>query len=103
MQVRVSKGADYRYIPRQRFAALPWYECESVKPILTRPTGSLVMGSPAAVIAMTCIIRSAGELTALFTPIQDLTEMEMSPNSCTDATTLAAFSSRDLAKVAFRF
>jgi len=24
MQVRVSKGADYRYIPRQRFAALPW-------------------------------------------------------------------------------
>jgi len=25
MQVRVSKGADYRYIPRQRFAALPYY------------------------------------------------------------------------------
>jgi len=31
MQVRVSKGADYRYIPRQRFAALPWYQCKSVK------------------------------------------------------------------------
>ena len=32
MQVRVSKGADYRYIPRQRFAALPWNQCESVRP-----------------------------------------------------------------------
>jgi len=31
MQVRVSKGADYRYIPRQRFAALPWNQCESVR------------------------------------------------------------------------
>jgi len=31
MQVRVSKGADYRYIPRQRFAALSWYQCESVR------------------------------------------------------------------------
>jgi len=30
MQVRVSKGADYSYIPRQRFAALP---CESVRPL----------------------------------------------------------------------
>ena len=33
MQVRVSKGADYRYIPRQRFAALSWYQCESVRPL----------------------------------------------------------------------
>jgi len=33
MQVRVSKGADYRYIPRQRFAALPWNQCESVRPL----------------------------------------------------------------------
>ena len=33
MQVRVSKGADYRYIPRQRFAALPWNQCESVMPL----------------------------------------------------------------------
>jgi len=31
MQVRVSKGADYRYIPRQRFTALPWNQCESVR------------------------------------------------------------------------
>ena len=34
MQVRVSKGADYRYIPRQRFAALPWNQCESVRPLI---------------------------------------------------------------------
>jgi len=33
MQVRVSKGADYRYIPRQRFAVLPWNQCESVRPL----------------------------------------------------------------------
>jgi len=33
MQVRVSKGADYHYIPRQWFAALPWYQCESVRPL----------------------------------------------------------------------
>jgi len=33
MQVRVSKGADYRYIPRQRFAALQWNQCESVRPL----------------------------------------------------------------------
>ena len=33
MQVRVSKGADYRYIPRQGFAALPWNQCESVRPL----------------------------------------------------------------------
>jgi len=33
MQVRVSKGTDYRYIPRQRFAALPWNQCESVRPL----------------------------------------------------------------------
>jgi len=26
-------GADYRYIPRQGFAALPWYQCESVRPL----------------------------------------------------------------------
>jgi len=37
MQVRVSKGADYRYIPRQRFAALPWYQCESVRPLAVEP------------------------------------------------------------------
>ena len=29
-RLRVSKDADYRYIPRQRFAALPWYERESI-------------------------------------------------------------------------
>jgi len=33
MLVRVSKGADYRYILRQGFAALPWYQCESVRPL----------------------------------------------------------------------
>jgi len=33
MQVRVSKDADYRYMPRQRFAALPWNQCESVRPL----------------------------------------------------------------------
>jgi len=37
MQVRVIKGADYRYIPRQRFAALPWYQCESVRPLAVEP------------------------------------------------------------------
>ena len=31
--MRLSKGADYRYIPRQRFAALSWYECEPVGPL----------------------------------------------------------------------
>jgi len=33
MQVRVCKGADYHYIPRQRLAALPWNQCESVRPL----------------------------------------------------------------------
>jgi len=33
MQVRVSKSADYRYVPRQGFAALPWNQCESVRPL----------------------------------------------------------------------
>jgi len=54
MQVRVSKGADYRYIPRQGFAALPWNQCESVRLLAVetgKPTGSLVMGTPAAVMA----------------------------------------------------
>ena len=31
--MRLSKGADYRYIPRQRFAALSWYQCEPVGPL----------------------------------------------------------------------
>jgi len=33
MQVRVSKGAHYCNIPRKGFAALPWYQCESVRPL----------------------------------------------------------------------
>ena len=33
MQVRVNKSADYSYIPRQGFAALPWNQCESVRPL----------------------------------------------------------------------
>ena len=37
MQVRVSKGADYRYIPRQGFAAFPWHQCESVRLLAVEP------------------------------------------------------------------
>jgi len=53
MQVRVSKGADYSYIPRQRFAALPWYQCESVRPLAvdSDKADRLLAGTPAAVIA----------------------------------------------------
>ena len=54
MQVRVSKGADYRYIHAR---GLPPCHGINVSPsgrlpsILTRPTGSLVTGTPVAVIA----------------------------------------------------
>ena len=27
-------GADYRYIPRKRFASLSWYQCECVRPLI---------------------------------------------------------------------
>ena len=32
-RVPVPSTTDYRYIPRQRFAALPWNQCESVRPL----------------------------------------------------------------------
>ena len=34
--MRLSKGADHRYILHQGFAALPQYQCESVRPLAVK-------------------------------------------------------------------